>query len=227
MQGYYYSYPYLRYPNTNMKNNVMTVYGKGSIKVKPDAAMASIGVTTENKDLKVAQAANSEKANKVLDMLRKMGISENDIKTESYTINLEYDYIEGKQVFRTYKVTNIFRVILRDLSKVGEVIDAAVASGANVVNSITFTVENPDIYYNQALKIAVGNALEKARALGETLNVIVNSTPIRIIEESQEIRPVYRQAVLGAATDSTPIMEGVIEVNAGTKVILNYLEKSF
>lgn len=227
MQRYYYSYPYLRYPNTNVKNNVMTVYGKGSIKVKPDIAIASIGVIVENKDLKTAQGQSMERANKVLDTLRRMGINERDIKTENYTINPEYDYIEGKQVFRTYKVTNTFRVTLRDLNRIGEVIDAAVASGANVVNNITFTIENPDKYYNQALKIAVRNALEKARELGETLNIIVNNTPISIIEVNQEIRPVYRQAILAASTEATPIMEGLIEVNAEVKVILNYLPKTF
>ncbi|MBI6872662.1 SIMPL domain-containing protein [Clostridium aciditolerans] len=227
MQRYFYNYPYLRYPNTNIKNNLMTVYGKGNIKVKPDIATASIGVVVENKDLSVAQAQSIEKANKILDTLKRMGIKERDIQTENYTITPEYDYIEGKQVFRTYKITNTFRVTLRELSRIGEIIDAAVASGANVVNNITFTIENPEKYYNQALKIAVRNALEKARELGDTLNVIVNNTPIRIIEERQEYRPVYRQAVLAASTEATPIMEGVIEINAEVKVILNYLAKTF
>lgn len=227
MQRYFYNYPYLRYPNTNVKNNLMTVYGKGNIRVKPDIAVASIGVIVENKDLKVAQAESIEKANRILDTLRRMGIKERDIKTENYTITPEYDYIEGKQVFRTYKITNTFRVTLRDLSRIGEIIDAAVASGANVVNNITFTIDNPEKYYNQALKIAVRNALEKARELGETLNVIVNNTPIRIIEEKKEPRPVYRQAVLAASTEATPIMEGVIEINADVKAIFNYLAKTY
>ncbi len=227
MQRYFYNYPYLRYPNTNIKNNLMTVYGKGNIKVKPDIATASIGVVVENKDLSVAQAQSIEKANKILDTLKRMGIKERDIQTENYTITPEYDYIEGKQVFRTYKITNTFRVTLRDLSRIGEIIDAAVASGANVVNNITFTIENPEKYYNQALKIAVRNALEKARVLGDTLNVIVNNTPIRIIEERREPRPVYRQAVLAASTEATPIMEGVIEINAEVKAIFNYLAKTF
>ncbi|MTK12625.1 MAG: DUF541 domain-containing protein [Clostridiaceae bacterium] len=227
MQRYFYNYPYLRYPNTNIKNNLMTVYGKGNIKVKPDIATASIGVAVENKDLSVAQAQSIEKANKILDTLKRMGIKERDIKTENYTITPEYDYIEGKQVFRTYKITNTFRVTLRDLSRIGEIIDAAVASGANVVNNITFTIDNPEKYYNQALKIAVRNALEKARELGDTLNVIVNNTPIRIIEERREPRPVYREAVLAASTEATPIMEGVIEINAEVKAIFNYLAKTF
>jgi uncharacterized protein YggE len=227
MQRYFYNYPYLRYPNTNIKNNLMTVYGKGNIKVRPDIATASIGVVVENKDLSVAQAQSIEKANKILDTLKRMGIKERDIQTENYTITPEYDYIEGKQVFRTYKITNTFRVTLRDLSRIGEIIDSAVASGANVVNNITFTIENPEKYYNQALKIAVRNALEKARVLGDTLNVIVNNTPIRIIEERQEPRPVYRQAVLAASTEATPIMEGVIEINAEVKAIFNYLAKTF
>lgn len=227
MQRCFYNQPYLKYPNTNVKSNLMTVYGRGNIKVKPDIAMASIGVIVENKDLKAAQAQSIEKATRILDTLKRMGIKERDIKTENYTITPEYDYIEGKQVFRTYKITNTFRVTLRDLSRIGEIIDAAVASGANVVNSITFTVENPEKYYNQALKIAVRNALEKARVLGETLNVIVNNTPIRIIEERQEYRPVYRQTALAATTEATPIMEGVIEISADVKAIFNYLAKTF
>lgn len=224
MQGYYYSYPYLRCSQTSSNNN-MTVYGNGSVKVKPDIATASLGVMTENKNLKNAQEKNAVRTTNVLNTLRQMGIKEKDIKTENYSISPEYDYIEGKQVFRTYRVTNSLRVIFRDLNKIGETIDAAVASGANIVNNITFTVQDPQRFYNEALKIATKNALVKASELEGTLSIIVNRTPISITEERQEFKPVGRQILYAAPSDGTPILEGQIEINASIKVVFNYFNR--
>ena len=227
MQGCFYNYPYLRSSQTDINNNDMTIYGIGSVKVRPDIATASLGVITENKNLKNAQEENAIIANKVLNMLRHMGIKDRDIKTENYSISPEYDYIEGKQVFRTYRVVNSFKVIFRDINMIGKTIDAVVASGVNTVNNITFTVEDAERLYNQALKIAVKNAQEKAIELEEVLNIIVNKVPIRITEERQEIKPVGRQAFYAAPIDSTPIKEGEIEISASVKAVFNYFSRKF
>lgn len=227
MQRCFYNYPYLRSSQTDTNSNDMTIYGNGSVKVRPDIATASLGVITENKNLKNAQEENAIIANKVLNTLKHMGIKDRDIKTENYSISPEYDYVEGKQVFRAYRVVNSFMVIFRDINMIGKTIDAVVASGANTVNNITFTVEDTERLYNQALKIAVKNAQEKANALEESLNIIVNKIPVRITEERQEIKPIGKQAFYAAPIDSTPIKEGEIEISASVKVVFNYFSRKF
>lgn len=142
-------------------------------------------------------------------------------------ISPEYDYVDGKQVFRGYRVVNSFKVIFRDLNMIGKTIDAAVASDINVVNNITFTVENTEKLYNQALKIAVKNAQGKANELGEALNIIVNKIPVKITEERQEVRLIGKQALYTAPIEGTTIKEGEIEISASVKVIFNYFSRKF
>ena len=147
----------------------LKVQGEGSIMVQPDIAVVVLGISTENKELKLAQEENTIKSNAVLKTLKDMSIQTKDIQTQSYTITPQYDYIDGKQVIRSYLVVNNLEITIRDMSKIGEIIDAAVESGANQVNSIRFSVSDQSKYYRQALKSAVDDAILKSRTLGNTL----------------------------------------------------------
>jgi len=205
-------YPCFYNFRSNTGNYKMNINGKGNVMVDPDIATVSLGVTTENKELKAAQQENAVKSTQVLNSLTNNGIEQKDIKTEAYTINPEYDYIEGKQVFRGYKVTHTFKVTIKNLKKVGEIIDSAVASGANMVNNINFTISNPSIYYRKALNLAIDDAVRKAKSLEEGLEITINRIPISIIEEGQSPTPIAEKALYSAPAAVTPIKEGQIEI---------------
>ena len=108
--------------------------------------------------LEKAQSENTAKINAVINSLYKMDIPRQDISTAFFDIQPQYDYIEGRQVFRGYRVTNILSLTIKDFSIIGEIIDTATANGANRVEDINFSVENPSAYYRQALDLAVRNA---------------------------------------------------------------------
>ena len=220
---YNYNHPQSYYWHKNMIDNKMNINGKGSVMIKPDIAVVNIGVVTENKDLKTAQAENAAKSTAVYNTLIKNNVLEKDIMTESYTITPEYDYVEGKQIFRDYRVSNIFKVTIRDLSKVGEIIDDAVASGANTVNSIRFTSSNLDFYYRQALNIAIDDAIKKAESIERNLDIIVNKIPVSITEQSVGFVPVPLYSV--SVDGTTPIKSGEIEVSASVTVVFTYSPK--
>lgn len=218
-------YSYIPFPGIQACSNICTcrlkVEGIGSIKVQPNMAIVVLGVVTENKQLKLAQEENAARMTAVLSTLRVMGIPSEDIQTQSYNITPQYDFIEGKQVFRGYRVEHLLEVTIRDMNKIGEIIDAAVQSGANQVNSIKFSISNPSIYYQQALNAAVDDALMKARTLGGKLNIEVSQVPIQIVEmgyESGGPIPMMYQAV-GA---TTPIQTGQIEISARIEAIFAY-----
>lgn len=212
------------YSNANLYKGIynMNIEGEGRISVSPDTSIISVGIVTENKELKIAQNENSRKTNNIINSLKGMEIKDKDIKTESYNIYPEYDYIDGKQVFRGYKVVNNLRVTIRDIQKTGEVIDKAVESGANVVNSISFTLANKSKYYNIALNNAVKNAIEKSRNLGDTLGVLVDKIPLNIYEESYNLGFTTSQSLLKTADASTPIESGQIEIIAKIRCIFSY-----
>lgn len=224
--NYNFQYPQSNKFRANARNYEMSINGNGRVMAEADIASVSLGVMTENKELKVAQEENAVKSTQVLNSLKNNGIEEKDIKTESYTINSEYDYVEGKQVFRGYKVTHTFKVTIKDLKKVGEIIDAAVSSGANVVNNVIFTVSNPSIYYRQALNLAIDDAIKKAKSVEAKLEITLNKIPINIIEGGQGPIPVTEKAFYSAPSAHTPIKEGQIEISANIKAIFVYWTKT-
>lgn len=225
---YYEEYPYESVYKQNKKalaeqESKLRLEGTGIIRVKPDIAVAFIGVVTEDKDLSKAQQENAEKTNKVIDAILELGIADKDIKTESFSITPEYDYVEGKQVFRGYRVTNNLRITIRNIQQVGEVIDTAVANGANSVYNVNFGLSNREAVYNKALSLAILNSIDKARAVEKTLNIILDEIPVEITEESPEsVMPRTALYSLESPAATTTIKSGEIEVIARIKAIFNY-----
>ena len=199
----------------------MRVEGTGRIKAQPDVAFAVLGVFTENKQLALSQEENAAVVTAVLRTLEGMGISPQDIKTQSFTVSPQYDYIDGRQVFRGYRVEHMLEIAIRELDRVGETIDAAVRSGANQISSIRFSVSDPSLYYQQALNAAVDDAFAKVRTLGSKLNITVLQIPVQIIEMGREpVIPV--PLAYQASVSATPIQAGMIEITARIETIFVY-----
>ncbi|MBS5822750.1 MAG: SIMPL domain-containing protein [Clostridium argentinense] len=199
----------------------MRVIGIGNIQTEPDIAIVNLGVITEAKNLETAQRENIIISNRVIDKLEEIGVLRKDIQTSIYNIEPQYDYIEGKQIFRNYKVTNIFTVTIRDIENVGEIIDAAVSTGVNNVGNINFTISDYDYYYKRTLQSAVINAIEKAVTIGETLRIPVNTVPVSI-KEQPPIQEFESRAIMKTYTASTPVMPGEIEITATVEASFQY-----
>jgi len=221
--GYTSYYPYRQYEEASLKGYRMKLLGTGTVRATPDIVKASLGVITENKELKVSQEENSIKTNNVINTLKKMGIKEEDTRTESYSITLVYDYVEGKKIFRGYKVANNLSITIRNIEETGKIIDASVDAGANIVNDISFEVANPDKYNREALNLAIYNAIEKAKGIEKTFKINVNKIPIRIDEESLSYVPAQR-TYLSSAESETPIMPGMLEFNAKVEAVFSYYD---
>ncbi|WP_026572553.1 SIMPL domain-containing protein [Bacillus sp. UNC438CL73TsuS30] len=164
------------------KNHVIKVTGEGELAVQPDMANVNLGVMTENKVLMEAQQQNSEAVNKLIQSLLSLGVARKNLQTFDYRIDSEYDFDQGKQTFRAYKVTYILKVKLEDLTSIGRVIDTAVQNGANYVANVHFSLKNQDGIYQKALSLALTKAIEKAKTIANTLRVTLNPTPISVIE---------------------------------------------
>lgn len=223
-----YSYPV--YPPYQYKtpNNIskcpskINVTGKGIIKVQPDIAVITIGVITENKNLREAEEDNSYTVNKIINVLEQLGIKEKDIKTENFNVEMQYDYVDGKQIFKGYKVTNNLRVTIRNLNSIGEVINASVLNGANNISNISFNLSNPNFVYREAMKLACKDAKVKAEEIARTFGVSIYDVPCSIEEENYNYAPINENISLKAYSTSTPIKSGEIQVSATVKVIFNY-----
>lgn len=224
-----YSYP-ASYPPYQSKNlldtvkceNNINVNGKGIIRTQPDMAVITIGVITESKNLKEAEEENSVSINKIISALQQMGIREKDIKTDNFNINMEYDYIEGKQVFRGYKITNNLNVTVRDLSKIGDVINTSIANGANNIGNINFTISNVNLVYREAIRLACKDAKEKAEGIARNFGVAIYDVPCRVEEQGDNYGLANENAGFKAISAGTPIKSGEIEITAIVKAVFDY-----
>lgn len=201
---------------------IITVTGKGALAVPPDYAELQIGVITDAMEVTKAQRENAVIMNRIIQSLLELGIAREDIQTEIYNVTPKYDYIEGKQVFRGYEVTNAITVKVKNLNDVGKVIDTAVKNGANQISQIQFKIENENFYYQQALRLALKNAQEKARTIAQSLKLSYMPIPIEIVEESIGGPILYKTVTMTQQSVETPIEQGVITISAEVRVKFQY-----
>ncbi len=208
----------------NSDRKTVSASGEGVVRVTPDIAIVSLGVETNDKEMTKAQSANKEQMNEIMAELKNLGIQDKDIQTDNYSVYPEYDWNNNTQIFRGYKVVNTVSVKVRNIDDTGKVLDAVAAKGANRLNGIRFAVEETEKLYEQALKLAVKNAEEKAKVMTGEFG-ISKLTPVKIAERSQGYSPLYDSGIYEmemAAGRSTPISTGQMEIRASVDVSFEY-----
>lgn len=201
----------------------LTVTGNGKVIAQANAVQLQIAVITKGNDVTEAQQENAAIMNRVIQSILNLNIPRENIQTAAYTVTPTYNYIEGKQVFSGFEVTNAISVKITDINQVGAVIDTAVQSGANRISSLQFSVENPDFYYQQALSLALQNAQLKARTIADTMQLSLHPEPIEILEESVGTPPVlYKTLAIAEQSVSTPIEQGQMTISATVRVTFRY-----
>lgn len=163
------------------------VSGEGKAVAIPDIAQFSFSVVTEGgTDLASLQNRNTAAANAVIDFLKNEGVGKEDIATEGYNISPRYSSPQcGAQTVPLggssqgvvslcpppeivgYTVEQTVSVKVRDLEKIGALLSGVVENGANRTSNLTFTVDDPTRYENEARAEAIRKAQEKARAIAE------------------------------------------------------------
>ncbi|MGN7178076.1 hypothetical protein BK139_09375 [Paenibacillus sp. FSL R5-0490] len=217
----YYYQPFVR--NTvqagsheRSKPNTLRVSGEGKIAVQPDEANIKLGVLTEDQELQKAQEQNAAAISNVKKALNAIGITDKQIQTADFSIFPQYDFVDGKQIFRGYKVEHILNITADEIENTGLVVDTAVDSGANTVRGITFETENQQELYQQALSMAIMDAYRKAETIASSLRVQLISTPVSVSEgNSGMVQPVsFQSSAFVKSAASTPIQPGTIEIKS-------------
>ncbi len=205
----------------------LEVNGEGIVNVTPDMAYINIGVETENADASVAQSENAKLMTSVKKAIMNAGIEEDDLQTMNYSIYKTFNYFDDREREEVYKASNTLKVTVRDLDNLGDLIDVASKSGANQINSIQFTVEDEEAYYQEALVLAMSNAKGKANAILGTMDKKAGM-PVRISEASygggilRDTGAIAFSAKAESMNYSTPIQAGDIQVTANVSVEYDY-----
>ncbi|MCG8482111.1 MAG: SIMPL domain-containing protein [Clostridia bacterium] len=203
----------------------IVVSGEYSVEVAPNVAYLTMAVETSAKTAEAAQKSNAEKMDNVYKKLKALGIDEKQITTNNYNIYPDYDWIENQgQVLKGYNVSNQIKVETSDLDKVSSILDVAVKEGINRVTSVSFGVTDSvqKTEYQKALKEAVKNAEEKAKAIASVHGTKLDK-PFKVSEVSNiSIARNYMSYNLKEDMAATPINPDDVKISATVEVIYQY-----
>lgn len=180
--------------------NSISVNGKGEEMATPDIATFSFGVTEKAKTVKEAQDTASKKLNAAIDVIKKGGVAEKDIKTTSYNINPSYEYQgtvctaygcpPGKSVLTGYEVSQTVQIKVRDISKAGDLLVSIGSLEVQNISGLSFSVDDIDGVTAKARASAIADAKTKAEKLVSDLGVrIVRITSF--YDNSNQPSPYY------------------------------------
>jgi uncharacterized protein len=197
-------------------SGTLTVTGAGSVTTKPDTAQISAGVTTQGRTAAETLRANSLAMAKVIDALKAKGIDPNDLQTDNVSLEPRTD--SNGTVVIGYSASNDVTAIVRDVTKAGAVIDAAVAAGANNVSGPSLAKAEQDDLYRQALQKAVAQARAKATTLAQAAGVSLGE--IKSVSEGGIQQP-FTDVTAAYAADSPgpPIESGSTQVAANVTLV--------
>lgn len=204
-------------------SRVINVTSKESVSVVPDMAEIAIGVTNQDPDAKVCQDKNAESVNALLETLKSLGIAETSIQTSNYNLSTQNDWNNNGEIIGYEMVTEL-RIKDIALEKVGDVLAASVTSGANQINSVTYSSSKYDESYQEALAKAVATARLKAESLanagGCALGQIVGITESANNQAAryQNNAALKMESPAGGAGSSAEMMPGEIAVEASISV---------
>ncbi|KON87088.1 hypothetical protein AF332_09885 [Sporosarcina globispora] len=215
----YYYQPFVRNSvqtgrHSRFRPNILRVSGEGKLAVQPDQANIKLGVVTEDEELQNAQEQNAAAISNIKKSLNDIGITDKQIQTSDFTIFPQYDFVDGKQIFRGYRVEHILSITVNEIEDTGLVVDTAVDNGANIVRGINFEAENQSELYQHALSLAVMDAYKKAETIAASLRVQLISTPVSVTEGTFGIeQPVsFQSSPFVKSAVSTPIQPGTIDI---------------
>ncbi len=198
------------------------VSGNGTVYLTPDIAYIYIGVHTEEADVAQAVAHNNTSTQALVDALKNSGVAATDIQTSNFSVwtGQSYDKVTGEQTGTYYAVDNTVYVTVRDLSKLGTLLNTAVKSGANNINSITFDVADKTAAMAEARQKAMTNANALASELAATAGVTLGEIQNISYADSSPV-PYYSGMGGGgssAPNASVPIQPGQTEISVTVSV---------
>ncbi len=197
--------------------NTVQASGSATRNVNPDMAQLNVGVVTQATTAQAAADQNAATTDAVIKALQSVLSSAGTIKTLYYSISPRYVTSGGQQTLAGYIVTNTLQVTTTIVGRVGPLIDAANAAGANNISGPYFGLQNPDPEVQLALRDAAKEALAHASAIAGGLGAKIGN--VVSAQEGSTVRPFVDASGAGpTASVATPIQTGTVSVSATVTV---------
>lgn len=199
----------------------LSLAGEGSASAAPDQATVTSGVTSEGQTASEAVAANSKAMAALIDAFKKAGIQPADLQTSGFSVQPRYAQPkEGSgeaPKIDGYEVRNQVTVRVRDLTKLGAVLDTAVASGSNQIDGVNFGLADPAPVLDKAREAAVADARRKAELIAKAAGVKLGRI-LAIAEPGSEPPRPMMAAYAREKLDAVPVEAGESEFTARVNV---------
>lgn len=199
------------------------VTADAEVEAAPDRAHLSIAVETRGRTSQQAGAESARIQTAVLEALRRLGVESAQLQTRAVQVTPEYQYPRegGRPSVTGYVARNEVVVEVRDLTRIGSLIDASLAQGATNVGGPHFSLANPDSARREALDLAVRKALADAQVMaraagvrvGRVLEISSNASATALTEVSQA-----RALMVAADGAQTPVESGLITIRSSVRL---------
>lgn len=206
----------------------LTVTGHGEVRIQPDKAEIMIGVVTEDRSSTTASRDNAAAFQKVQTAVMRLEIAPKDIQTIQYSVVPIYsaepirpDAVQRPPVITAYRVTNAVRITVHNVSRLGDVVDAATSAGSNQIEGIAFGNSDQTAAEDRALSMAVADARRKADRMALAAGVRI--VGVFEMNEGNVQRPgptMYGRTSMA----STPINPGESTVTASVTIVYEMSE---
>lgn len=198
----------------------VSVSGSGTASAAPDVAYVQLGVEVINPDATQAVQDSTDRMTAVMDALKELGIADKNIQTVQYNISVEQQRDQQGQPTGEirYHVNNRIRVTVDDISQVGDLLQKTLAAGANTVDSINFSIKDPEALQQQARDAAIADAKAKAEQLATGFDAQLG--PVYQINESGGgvPRPQAEAPVMMQASGAVPVSGGELNISVDIQV---------
>lgn len=198
----------------------VAVTGRGEASARPDHAVVRLGAIAQADKASDAQRRVNERVQQVLEQLKALGIPEERIQTVGLMLSPVYDQQQRpgrvEQEIVGYQATNTIQVRLDDITRIGEVIDAALGAGANHLEGVWFELKDDAEQRREALHKAVAEARQKAEAIAAATGTRLDGI-LEITEGGVDVfRPMMMQRAMAfeAGAEATPVQPGEVRVEA-------------
>lgn len=203
---------------------IITVSGLGEVKTRPDMAIINSGVTSEATTAREALSKNNAAMTAVINALKNAGVAEDDIQTSNFSVSPVYPPYQPNQTtpprISGYQVSNQVSARVKQLAKLGAILDALVRAGSNQISGVSFDVDEPKPLLDQARKKAVADARARAELYTAAAGVSLGRV-VQISESGGVImppQPMFRREAMAASDASVPIAAGQQTLSASVSI---------
>jgi uncharacterized protein len=199
----------------------ITLNGKGTVDHAPDIAMITVGVSVDAETASTAMSQQTTKMNGVFAAVKAAGIADRDMQTSNLSLNPIYDYPPNQQPrMKGYNASNQITIKVRDLKNLGKTLDAVVKGGGNTIHGVSFSIDKPESYQNEARVEAIKDAAAKAelyaQAVGYKVKRIVTVSEMDYFPQPMPM--MARMQLQDAAAEATPVAAGEVSLTQTVSV---------